>query len=88
MKSWSRIKDIKKNLRRWRRWSMIGLRSSKSNLRVKRLIKLSRKSLNSWSRIKDYKRSFRAWKRWSMIGLRSSKTRLRVLHRQSLFKSK
>ena len=47
MKSWSRIKDIKKNLKGWRRWSMIGLKSSKSNLRVKRLIKLSKKSLRS-----------------------------------------
>ena len=34
LKSWSRIKDYKRSYRAWKRWSMIGLRSSKTRLRV------------------------------------------------------
>ena len=99
MRSMSKLFKLKatflslKNLRGRKEWSMIGLRSSKTKLRVKRLIRLSKRSLTSWSRIKDYKKSLRGWRRWSMIGLRSSKSKLSVkrlikLSRRSLRSSK
>ena len=84
MRSMSKLFNLKttflslKNLRGRKEWSRRGLRSSKTKLRVKRLIRLSRRSLKSWSRIKDIKKNLRRWRRWSMIGLRSSKSNLRV----------